>query len=177
MDSLPEGAKETLEGRGCQFLVRPRAKDETDLELALTYAAEQGVDEIIVLGALGGRLDHAIANVLLLVLPKLEGILIRIIDGAQEAQLLRSGDAVSVLGRPGDLISLIPLAGNARGVSATGLAWVLQGETLQFGFTRGVSNVMIADEARIEIDDGLLLILHRPPEEEQNHKLASDNCC
>jgi thiamine pyrophosphokinase len=62
----------------------------------------------------------------------------------------------------GDLVSLLPLGGDARGVTTTGLAWALKGDTLRFGFSRGVSNEMTSHEARIEIDEGLLLVVHGP---------------
>jgi thiamine pyrophosphokinase len=167
MDSLPAEARATLKARGCRFIEHPRAKDETDLELALTYAVDQGADEIVILGALGGRLDHTLANVLLLTLPALEGALVRIVDGRQEALLARSGRAVAIAGQPGDLVSLLPLGGDARGVTTSGLAWALQGETLRFGFSRGVSNEMTAPAARVEIGQGHLLVIHGPSQEKE----------
>ena len=166
MDSLPDETRETLEDHDCRFLVHPRAKDETDLELALSYTAKQDPDEILVLGALGGRLDHTLANILLLALPELEGIPVRIVDGEQEARLVRSGETTCIQGRAGDLVSLLPIAGRVRGVSTAGLVWTLSVETLDLGLTRGVSNVMTTHEASIKIEEGLLLVLHGPPEKD-----------
>lgn len=162
MDSLPEQDRAVLEDRGCKFVEHPRAKDETDLELALVYAVKQGAREIVIFGALGGRLDHTLANVLLLALPSLQGVETRIVDGDQEALLLRSGGAATLHGSQGDLVSLLPLAGDARGVTTTGLAWPLEGDTLRLGFSRGVSNEMTGDAARIALQDGLLWIVHGP---------------
>ena len=98
LDSLSARQRKALEARGCPFLVHPRAKDDTDLELALTYAAEQGAQEIVILGALGGRLDHTLANLLLLALPQLAGRSVRLVDGLEEALLLRSGGRPSSRG-------------------------------------------------------------------------------
>jgi hypothetical protein len=70
-----------------------------------------------------------------------------IVHGGQEAMLLRSGEAVTLAGSPGDLVSLLPLGGDARGVTTAGLAWPLARETLRFGQSRGVSNEMSAAEA------------------------------
>ena len=165
MDSLPEEEQAALAARGCRFVVHPRAKDETDLELALTYAAELGCREIIILGALGGRLDHTVANVLLLALPGLAGIRVRIVDGDQEALLVRSGEVVTLEGHLGDLVSLLPLGGDVHGVTTTGLVWALEDEALRFGLSRGVSNEMTADAARIEVQVGTLLVVHGPPAE------------
>jgi thiamine pyrophosphokinase len=165
MDSLPEETRDALEAQECQFIVHPRAKDETDLELALSFAVKQGAHEIIVLGALGGRLDHALANVLLLALPWLAGISVRIIDGDSEVVLLRSGEAARLEGNPGDLVSLLPLVGEVRGVITSGLAWKLQDDNLYFGATRGVSNEMCSAVAHIEVGQGYLLVVHSPPSE------------
>jgi thiamine pyrophosphokinase len=163
MDSLRDEDQAVLEARGCRFVEHPRAKDETDLELALRYAAREGALEIVVLGALGGRLDHTLANVLLLTLPVLDGVSVRIADGVGETLLLRGGRAVTLRGSAGDLVSLLPLGGDAGGVRTSGLAWALRGDTLRFGLSRGVSNEMTSHEARIELEEGLLLVVHGPP--------------
>ncbi|HNS51794.1 MAG TPA: thiamine diphosphokinase [Anaerolineae bacterium] len=161
LDSLPAGKRRALEARGCRFLVHPRAKDETDLELALTYAAGQGAQEIIILGALGGRLDHALANLFLLAMPQLAGRSVRLVDGPDTALLLRSGEEIRLEGQPGDLVSLLPLGADALGITTGGLAWPLQGDGLRFAFSRGVSNEMTRHQATVRLDQGLLLVVHR----------------
>ena len=165
MDSLSGADQAALAARGCHFVEHPRAKDETDLELALTHAAQEGAQEIIVLGALGGRLDHTLANLLLLTVPVLAGVSVRITGGQEEILVLRSGERVALEGKPGDLVSLLPLGGDARGVRTRGLTWALRGETLRFGFSRGVSNEMMASTACVEVETGYLLVVHGPPPE------------
>ncbi len=160
LDSLAEKDRQVLQAHGCRFIVHPRAKDETDLELALTYAVQQGAREIVVIGALGGRLDHLLANVLLLALPGLDGVPVRIVDNGQQALLVRGGEAVTLDGQPGDLVSLLPVGGDARGVTTGGLVWALAGDTLRFGFSRGVSNEMTGPVARVEVSEGYLLVVH-----------------
>jgi thiamine pyrophosphokinase len=163
MDSLPEEARAVLAAEGCRFIEHPRAKDETDLELALVHAVQEGAREIVVLGALGGRLDHALANILLLALPSLAGVPVRIAEGDQQALLVRGGEAVELEGAAGDLVSLVPLGGDARDVTTRGLAWALTGDTLRFGSSRGVSNEMTLSKAGIQVGEGQLLIVHGPP--------------
>ena len=163
MDSLPDVERSILVAEGCRFVEHPRAKDETDLELALVHATHEGAQEIVVLGALGGRLDHTLANILLLALPSLAGVSVRIAEGDQQALLARSGETVELEGAPGDLVSLVPLGGDAHGVTTRGLAWALKEDTLRFGSSRGVSNEMTSGEAGIEVDEGLLLVVHGPP--------------
>ncbi len=165
MDSLSVKEQATLAERGCRFIEHPRAKDETDLELALRYASQQGAQEIVILGALGGRLDHTLSNVLLMTLPSLEGVSVRIADGSEEALLVRGGEAVTLQGGVGDLVSLLPLGGDVRGVTTRGLAWPLERDTLHFGFSRGVSNEMTARVAQIEVAEGFLLVIHGPAPE------------
>lgn len=160
MDSLPGEAQASLAAHGCEFIVHPRAKDETDLELALGYVLDLGVQEAVILGALGGRLDHTLANVLLLALPRFAAVQIRIVDGGEEALLVRDGGAATVDGQPGDTLSLLPLGGDARGVTTAGLAWALDGDTLRFGSSRGVSNEMTASTARITVEHGCVLVVH-----------------
>jgi thiamine pyrophosphokinase len=167
MDSLPDEAQGKLTTLGCRFVEHPRAKDETDLELALTHAAEAGVQEIVILGALGGRLDHTLANVLLLTLPQLTGLSVRIVNGDEEALVIRGGETVTLEGQQGDLVSLLPLGGDACGVTTTGLTWPLQGDILRFGFSRGVSNVMAEAVARIKLERGYLMVIHAIGEEKQ----------
>jgi len=161
MDSLPGEARASLATSDCEFIVHPRAKDETDLELALSYVVERGFQEIIIFGALGGRLDHTLANVLLLALPRFAAVQIRIVDDGEEVLLAQDGHAVTVDGRPGDTLSLLPLGGDARGVTAAGLVWALDGDTLRFGSSRGVSNEMTGPTARIAVEQGCLLVVHK----------------
>jgi thiamine pyrophosphokinase len=158
LDSLDDNDQERLRAGGTQFLVHPRAKDETDLELALLYAAEHGADPIVVIGALGGRLDQTLANVLLLTMPVLIGRDVRLIDGPQTAFVVR--EQATIHGRLGDTVSLIPLGGDAKGVTTTGLAYPLVGGTIPFGPALGVSNEMTASAAQVQIRDGLLLCVH-----------------
>jgi thiamine pyrophosphokinase len=165
MDSLTNASRDGLAARGTRFVEHPRAKDETDLELALTYAIGQGAEEILILGALGGRLDHTLANLLLLTLPSLKGVTVRIMDGHEEALLVRSGERVMLRGNPGDTVSLLPVGGDANGVTTRGLAWALAGDRLRFGFSRGVSNQMTAQEAEIGVKEGLLWVVHGPAPE------------
>jgi thiamine pyrophosphokinase len=155
LDSLSPDEQARAEATGAQVIRFSPRKDETDLELALLHAARAGAGEIVVLGALGGRLDQTIANVLLLALPALRGIDVRIVEGAQEAFLVR--DEALVHGQPGDALSLIPLGGDALGVAAEGVEWPLRDETLRFGLTRGVSNILVGEQARVGVRKGILL--------------------
>ncbi|MBN1977100.1 MAG: thiamine diphosphokinase [Anaerolineae bacterium] len=161
LDSLSPETQARVEAAGAQIVRFSPRKDETDLELALLYAARGGATEITILGALGGRLDQTLANVLLLALPELKGIDARIVEGAQEAFLIHGKATID--GAPGDTVSLIPLGGDVEGVTTDGLEWPLDEDALRFGLARGVSNVLITKQARVRVRQGMLLctVIHK----------------
>lgn len=158
LDSLDETQQAQLKRRGCRLDVYPVAKDWTDLELALKLAVEEGATEIVVLGALGGRIDQELANILLLLLPELEGVPTRIVDEQQEMFVAR-GEAM-ITGQAGDIVSLIPLGSDVNGIVTEGLLYPLRDEPLRIGPARGLSNVMIAPVARVTLTSGVLLVVH-----------------
>lgn len=159
MDSVTPALLADLEARGVDIVRHPAAKDETDLELALLDAAARGCDPIIVIGAVGGRLDHTLANVYLLALPELEDRTVRLVAGREEVMLLRPG-VHTVAGMAGDTVSLLPIGGPAAGVRTSGLAYPLHAESLHFGPARGVSNVMLGATAEVTLESGWLLLIH-----------------
>lgn len=158
MDSLAPFSDDDPDLKEIEFIKFSTDKDETDLEIALQYAASIYAGDIQVIGALGGRLDQTMANILSLAHPRLRSRHIEILGEHQRAWLCL--DETIIKGQPGDLVSLIPLNGNVRFLSTEGLKWPLINETLLFGHTRGISNELIAQEAMINILDGDLLCVH-----------------
>ncbi|MBI3240838.1 MAG: thiamine diphosphokinase [Chloroflexi bacterium] len=156
-DSLAPTDLTALEAAGTRIIRHPARKDQTDLELALDFALTGGADDIIVLGALGGRWDQTLANLLLLAWPALSSTRIRLLDGTQEISLLRGPGELTFAGTAGDTISLIPVGGDASGITTSGLEYPLSGETLNFGSTRGISNVMIEPQVTVALTKGLLI--------------------
>lgn len=163
-DSLTEAEAAAMQAAGVQVVRHPARKDYTDLELALQVAAQAGCRQALVFGALGGRWDQSIANLLLPAAPGLEALDVRLVDGPQQIALLRSGQSRRITGRPGETVSLIPIGGDAGGVSTSGLEFPLQGEDLLFGATRGISNQLVAEHASVSLERGLLLVLQSPAE-------------
>ena len=161
LDSITERLRDALAEQGTEFIVHPRDKDETDLELALKYAIEQGSEDILLLGLMGGRLDQTLANLLLLTRKEWSQVRLLAADGPDIAVLLKRKDSYKFIVDPGDTISLIPLSGEVTGVSTRGLKWVLEDATLKFGSTLGVSNEATGEFAWIEIRSGQLLVVHR----------------
>ena len=158
MDSLDEATAGRLRRAGVPFVEHPVEKDETDLELALSVAVQQGADEIVVAGALGGRIDHTLGNLALLALPQLAGLPVRMVDGGQSISLMR--DRLVVTGAAGDTLSLVPFGGDARGVSVTGVHWPLADADLPLGPSLGISNRLTGSQAEVTVQTGALLVVH-----------------
>ena len=159
LDSMEPAQRETLRAQGTQFEHYKAEKEETDLELALLRAVEQGAAEIAVVGIVGDRLDMVVANIQLLTHEALSSIRAELWLGRQTAWLIRPPGG-EFEGAPGDTLSLIPLKGDATSVTTSGLAYPLQEETLTFGPARGVSNVMEQEVCRVDLEAGILLAVH-----------------
>jgi thiamine pyrophosphokinase len=158
-DSMSPEVRRELEEAGTHFVVCSPSKDETDSELAMHYCVEQGASHILFLGALGDRLDHTLANLLLLAEPTWRAVSVRIMDGNVSVELCSS--RCEITGKPGDIVSLLPWGGEVTGVQTSGLQYPLEDEPLPFGAARGVSNVMLGKHAVVTIRSGLLLVVHQ----------------
>ena len=159
MDSaLPEAIERASE-YGAQIIRYPAAKDETDLELALLKAAELNCDPIHIIGAMGDRVDQSIANLYLLALPQIRNYEVKVVSHGQTTRLIYPGTS-TITGNPGDTVSLIPMAGDASGITTEGLQYPLRDETLYFGPARGISTVLVGTQGQIPFKQGLLLITH-----------------
>lgn len=164
-DSLDAATQQRLQHEST-FVYAKVEKDETDSELAIQTALEQGADQITLLGALGGaRFDHTLANILLLA--GFEQVPIRIVDGPSICWLLRGPARTTISGQAEDLVSLLPLTSDAMGVKTSGLYYPLKGETLCFGKPRGVSNKLIQHEAEVSLESGLLMVIYTNVQELQ----------
>ena len=136
----------------------PRNKNETDLELALNHALVKKTSSILIIGALGGRLDQTLGNISLLSDPRLATLDCQLDDGAEEVFFCR--DRSKFEGRRGDVVSLIPWNDAVKGIRMRGLRWSLNNETLYPDKTRGISNEMLDAAAEVSIETGLLLVIH-----------------
>ena len=158
LDSITGEERRKIENLGVEIIQHPTDKNETDLELAINHALTLHLVQILILAALGGRMDQTLANIALLSNSSLVTHNLRITDGVEELFFCR--DQAKVTGRSGDIVSLIPWQGKVTGVFTENLRWHLHHETLYPDKTRGISNEMTSDTATISITSGLLLITH-----------------
>ena len=160
MDSIDPALLERLATQGVAVEKHPAEKDASDVELALNRAVAGGADEVVILGGLrGARLDHELANLLLLVDPRWEGIELRVTRGETTARALNGGNRRELEGVAGDLVTLLPVGGDATGVRTEGLRYPLAGEALQSGRSKGLSNEVEHAPASVSLGSGMLLII------------------
>ena len=138
----------------------PTKKDKTDFELVIDFCLEKKFLEIIIFGILGNRIDHLLANIFLLTKIQTENksIKIKIIEGNKEIFILNK--EITINGKIGDEISIIPVSAKLEKVVTDGLEYQLNNEALFFGSTRGISNVLNKTAAKITVIDGIALITH-----------------
>src|SRR6266568_689184 len=142
-DSLDGLLLEDLGKRGSEIRRAAVEKDETDTELAVQVAIDEGATRIT------------------------------LVDGPSMCWLVRGPGSSAINGQVGDLVSLLPLTGDASGIRTKGLYYALKGEALSFGKARGVSNVLIEEHAEVSVEGGVLLVIYTNVEElkEQEHNL------
>jgi len=161
LDELSPDVRQRVLEQSAELINYPQAKDETDLELALLHAIKHGAEHIVIIGAIGGRVDMTLSNLLLLTHEALVNRTVELWEGQQTIRLLRPpGDEIH--GNPGDTLSLIPIGGPAEGIKTHNLEYPLNDETLYTGPARGVSNVLLTRQAKVEFKTGMLLAIHTP---------------
>jgi len=157
LDSVNKGVLENLRDRGTKIIKHPREKDYTDTQLAIDYAIEAGAHEIVLLCSLGDRIDHSLANILLLVKLAMMNVKAYIINEKNTVYI--TNKEIHLRGKIGDIVSLIPVGGDVRGVFTEGLQYKLSGNTMVLGDPVGISNVFTCEEITIKIESGFLLVI------------------
>lgn len=136
----------------------PTDKDASDLDLALDLVVRDAPERVVIVGGGGGRLDHELSTAGLLCSDRWRRIdEIDWISDRGWAYVVRRRRIIH--GDVGATLSLIPMGGDVMDVHTSGLKWDLSGDTLIYGSTRGLSNVMSAPLADLLIGEGCLLIV------------------
>lgn len=136
----------------------PKEKDDTDTGLCVRTALDLGCREILILGGLGGRFDHAVANIQLLMGAAAKFERIAIADKKNYCTVLQNGE-LRLPKKEGQHLSVFSLSEKSTGVSLSGVQYPLSDYTLTNAFPLGVSNEYKADFARISVKNGTLLIV------------------
>lgn len=174
-----DGGLERLESTGCKpdvvigdfdslgyvpdyenVLVHPTHKDKSDLELALDYVAEEGYDEAVMYGALGGRLDHTVANLQMCARFAEAGIAITLVDLDNAVRILVGPATYELPVRKQGTVSVFSAVDETRGVTERGLEYPLKNAVLSNRTTLGLSNELIDQPASVSVEYGTLFIFH-----------------
>jgi thiamine pyrophosphokinase len=162
-DSLAPETIAELRRDGVEVIIHPVDKDESDTELALREALARGTTSVVICGAFGGaRLEHSVANLLLLTLPELAIVDAVLVDGPTTARVigLTGAGGLVVDGVIGDYVSLLPISARVDGVTTDGLRFALANAQLIQGSTRGLSNELSSSRGEIRTRNGRLAVIH-----------------
>jgi thiamine pyrophosphokinase len=160
-DSVADDAVDDIVRTGAVLERFPVVKDKTDLELALDHASDLAGPgaHLVVVASVAGRLDHGLANLLVLASPTYADCTVDAYVDRWHVAVVRDG-ARRVAVHAGTTVTLLLVDSHAARVTTRGLRYALDGETLLRSSTRGVSNVAEAGEIEVEVDGGVLFVLH-----------------
>ncbi len=150
-----------LKKKGVQSITLNPHKDQTDTQEAVDWALRMGAEEIWMLGAIGTRMDHTLANLGLLEVIRRAGKKGYIVNAHNKIYL---ADRSIQLKRDcvyGTYVSLLPFTPRVTGVTLRGFAYPLENQTFTAGICPGwgVSNEITEETAEIIIESGVLLVL------------------
>jgi len=134
-------------------------KDDTDTEFVIREAIRRGAKEITLLGATGTRLDHVLANVYLLGIGLEEAVSIELVDKHNRIRMIDTGLEIKKEEQFGDFVSVLPVKGDAKGVTLEGMKYVLRDADIRCFSSLGVSNEIVDEVAKLSLKEGALLVI------------------
>lgn len=144
--------------KGVEVVTVPTEKDVTDTQLAVEYARKRGASELVIVGGLGGRLDHTLSNLAILEDLADKNMRATILDGQNRVRLLRNDS--TILPRSGyTYVSLLALDPSVKGVEIEGVKYPLQKTKLTRTFGYAVSNEITGNCCFISVRKGTLLVI------------------
>lgn len=159
LDSISPALLDTLTQLNIKILKHPTNKDETDLELALSHSLSLNPSRLMFVSGLGGRIDHQLANILILLREDLKDKEVEFFDGVTRIYLLTGVKERAIKGSPGQKFSIIPLSADLVVGSLSGAEWGLSRERLGLGSGRGLSNLFLDNQLKIELLSGSALLV------------------
>ena len=161
LDSASASALARADAAGARVDRRPPDKDESDLELALAAAVAAGAPAVHAVLADGGRLDHQLANLLVLASARWSAATVTATVGRASLWVVRDHLALPLpVGAAG---ALQAVGAPADGVRTTGLRFPLRGERLEPLAARGIANEVVARLATVEVEGGVVLVVSSEP--------------
>ncbi len=142
-----------------QWIVLPKEKDDTDLHFAAKEMVHRGMQTVVLLGVLGGRLDHSFASFGTLLFLKNNGVKALVLDDEAEAYCVLPKEVLTLPSRKNCYLSVFPINKTAEGVCEEGVKYPVQNAILSADFPLGVSNEFTKEQARIYCKTGGLFVL------------------
>lgn len=143
----------------CETITFPPEKDDTDSMLALKTGIERGFTDFLLLGGLGGRLDHTLANLCLFRFALSKGVNLKIADEQNTLEIMCDESREIKKEKQGESLSIFPFGGYAYGVTLKGVKYPLHEYTMEPVCPLGVSNEIIGESATVSVRKGILLIV------------------
>jgi len=157
-DSVSESEYLKIKEKSRELLPLNPEKDETDTEIAVNYAIQQGAAEIFLYGGLGGRLDHTIANIRLLLRFAKLGVSIVLVEAGNRLRILSPGTHRFERFRH-RYLSFFAMEQTVQGLTLQGLKYPLDGATLAQEDTVCISNEIVAENFDVAFSTGFLLMI------------------
>ncbi len=167
-DSVRPEVKEYFAKQGVEMRKYPRRKDFTDTQLALSIAYDLGAEEVVLLGTLGKRLDHTLANIFSGLGMVRQGV--KIIHYSPECTVYLVGKSLVLKGAQGDLVSVLSLSEEATGVYEEGFEYQVRNVAMNMESPFGISNVLTRESGKISIEKGILAVFHYPQSKAGSNK-------
>ncbi len=158
MDSIQPEVRQYFTEKEVAFKKFPRRKDFSDTQLVLTIAFEMGATEIFMLGTLGKRLDHTMSNLYGSMDLAQKGIKITHLSPLGTIDLISR--EIEIQGKKGDLVSILALSDEARGVTTVGFEYPLNQALLEKKTPYAISNVLLDSRGVISVEQGILAVFH-----------------
>jgi len=154
LDSVSKSTISYFKKLGKTKIIENKDQDKTDLELAILLAETLDPNEIIILGAIGNRIDHTLANIFCLNKIRSD-IKTKIIDDKNIIELIEK--PIDLVGDKDDIVSIIPLT-DVSGLSYNGMKWLVSDKDTEFGWF-GVSNRLTDNKSNISFSKGKILVI------------------
>ena len=162
LDSIKPEVREYFAAKQVEMRKYPRRKDYSDTQLTLSIADSHDVDEIVLLGTLGKRLDHTLANIFSTLELARQGI--KITHYSPECVIYLVTKNIVFRGCQGDLVSVLALSEEVVGVREKGFEYQLEDAVMSLENPYGISNLLIGDEGEVSVESGILAVFHFPQE-------------
>ncbi|MEB3054554.1 thiamine diphosphokinase [Bacillus pseudomycoides] len=158
-DSVTDEELAWMQKQTDELHIVPREKDQTDLEIGIHWALEQKPDLIRIFGATGGRLDHGLANIQMLLKGLEAHTEMYIVDNKNEISVKKVGTYIIEENEQFPYVSFVPVTEIVKGITLRGFKYPLTDKTIEWGSTLCISNELIAEKGTFSFASGILMVI------------------